>query len=199
MTEPVDGLGELGILWRADRGPDTEGLRRRLRRAALRGRTALALELLIAAGGIAAGVGLIARGNRAVGAAAIGFSVLAGAIAWWARAGAPTVHTGHVAEALGAAIAQAQASYRAAWGGLWVCVAAQAFLAVLAFGAAARATAERSDETLIALGVAALFIAGFVSFSAVALERARGRLERLKRLQEALAESAFFPGDRAVS
>ena len=190
-SDPTDDLGDLAMIWRGDEGPRLKDLPRQARRAALAAQIVFAVECAIAAAGAAAGFWVYWRGLHAIGVATVAFSLFGLAVAFWARAKAWRLETGTVAAELRTSLDQAKASYRAAWGGLWLCAAALVLLAVNVWVAFQGGQPTVSDYRRLAIAFAAplVFVAGYIVVLAIALDRARVRLERLRVLAQSLGET----------
>lgn len=171
--------------WRQETPPELAGLRRQVRRARWRQRLALILELAVGAGGAAAGVWLILTGAPWVGAAAILFGSFGIGVSLLTRRDRGSHDTSTVTQALDAALAEARRQRRVTMGGLWLCVAALVFLAVV--GLASGSTAADSFRGLGRLvrmqGLGALFVAAVLAFVTVSLMRSSRRLAGLRALR----------------
>jgi hypothetical protein len=189
-NDPDTDWTDLQGVWQAQQASEGVMLRE-IRRRALRARIVFYGEAAISLGGLAVSVLLAARQAWAPALTVGLYSAFGLGLSYATRSRLWKVESGDVASALERLTHQARSGLRVARAGFYMCAAALLLLAVFAVhGALGALTQDQSDRLLTVLGVALTALAVVIVTSALQVERARARVERLLAVRESLRDDA---------
>ncbi len=181
-------LSELKAAWRDSPAPDVADLTRRVRRARLRSRFVVALEIVLTLVGVGVGVVLLKRDGwfaGAIGVLAILLSVWALHIGLAIRRRGRTAMTDTVSGQLGQLIANARTNLALVRAGYAACLVGVLFVGLVYGGSVLKLPGAPSDMLWRSV-FALIYLGGFALVSHLYAGRVRRELERLRAIEASL-------------
>lgn len=181
MTDPDTDFSDIEALWHQQSDTIPVIPVSRLRRSILRARLMLALEMLVSAGGVIAGVWLMITNAPVSGLAAVIYAAGCGGLSLWSR----LRHVGMGDEALmphiDNAVKEARGRLRGAQAGMGVCCAALIFVAVMAFVTVL--TGRETGRGLVGMALVCALMPFFMLGSIRTMLRAKQELSALQMMR----------------